>query len=192
MVCRRLNLNSQVFLLIIVGGLLFWAWWDNSSKRNKIYCQFTNPTKRDIYRWVKVTSRYVIFEGKKYDILQNCIKTVWWDKGIIGMLFPRDIPKLDFVWYDRFPIDPNTGVPAVVSPEVRAVMNKEEWAKAYYKGSAPNNRAGGKLGFLQQWLPAIIAIGAVILVAVYFNSKMTEMGHVMDAVIGKLNTVLPK
>ncbi len=106
------------------------------------------------------------------------------------MLFPLWVATLDYTYESEYPLDPNTLKPVVLSPQVRGVMNKEEWAYSYFKSAAPNKTAK-KLGFLGNFSAYVpwIAIILVVIVAIYFNSKMSSLGATLDAVIGKLNSI---
>ena len=150
-----------LFMALIVVAM---AWWANASKRNKIYCSFTRVNKTSIHKFVRMSSRYVVFDNQRYDIVPSCIVFDWWTNGIIHMLFPQWVATLDFTYSSRWPIDKLTGKPAVISPEVRKNMNKEEWVKSYARGFTPP--AAKKQTAIQQWLP-YVAIIAVALVAVY-------------------------
>jgi hypothetical protein len=148
-------------MAMIVVGM---AWWANASKRNKIYCSFKRVNKTSIHKFVKMTSRYVVFDSKRYDIVTSCVVFDWWDKGLVHMLFPQWVATLDFTYANRWPIDPATGKTVIISPEVRNAMNKEEWVKSYARGFTPPSAK--KQTFAQQWLP-MLSIGLVALVGVY-------------------------
>ena len=173
-------------ILIMAVLLVGMAWYSNSSKRNQIYCSFTRINKTEINKFVKMKSRYVVFDGKMYDVMPTCIKFIWWDKGIVGMLFPQYVAKLDFVHWDRFPIDPATAKPAIISPEVRAIMNKEEWTKSFAKSMTPPNKT--KQSMLQQYLPWISVI-LVVIVAVYLYMNISAIGQHLQVIDNQLRTI---
>ncbi len=173
----------MIMALVVVGM----AWYANSSKRDKIFCRFKRVNKTQISKFVKMTSRYVIFDRKKYDIISGCIVFEWWDKGIIGMMFPQWVASLDFTYASRFPHDPNTLKPVIISPEVRAVMDKEEWAKSYFKSSAPKSTSG-KQSMIQQYLPWV-AIMAVVLVGFYLYTNMQSLQHDIAAIQNTLRAI---
>lgn len=179
-------MSIQTFVLLMAMILVVMAWWANTSKRNKIYCSFTRVNKTSINRFVKMTSRYVVFDGKRYDIVPRCVKFNWWDKGLVNWVFPQWVASLDFTYANRWPIDPETGRHAVISPEVRNAMNKEEWVKSYAKGFTPPTSR--KLSFFQQYLP-YITIGIVMLMGVYFYMNINNLNMNMQDVINQFNAI---
>lgn len=169
-------MNAQTFVMLITLLIAAMAWWANSSKRNKIYCSLTRPNRTKIKKFVKMSSRYVIFEGRKFDVIPSCIVFEWWDKGLIHMLFPQWVATLDYVADNRFPIDPKSGKPSVISPEVRKVMNKEEWAKSYFKSSTPPSPSKLKQGVFEKYMPFIL-LGCVGLVGFYLYKLIATQGQ---------------
>lgn len=167
--------------------IVIMAWYANSSKRDKIYCRFKRVNRTQIAKFVKMQSRYVVFDKKKYDVIPSCIVFEWWDKGLIHMMFPQWVASLDFTWANQFPHDPKTLKPVVISPEVRHAMNKEEWAKSYFKSSQPK-AAKQSMGMLQQYLPWI-AIMAVVLVGFYLYSNMQSLNQHIAVIENTLRAI---
>lgn len=159
----------ETMIAVMAVILLFLAWYNNSSKRNKIYCSFTRRNRTKIHKWVKMTDRFIMFEKGKYHIIPTCIVLEWWDKGLLGMIFPQNVATMDFTHGSAYPIDPNTLRPVVLSPEAMGAMNKEEWAKSYFKNFS--QQPTKKQSMLQQYLP-YIAIILVVLVGFYLYSNM--------------------
>lgn len=180
-------MDASVLFMLMLVGLVGMAWWANTSKRNKILCTFRRVNKTKIVKWVKMQSRYVVFDGGKYDIIPSRVVFQWYNSGLIHMAFPQWIATLDYSYNSRFPHDPNNMAITAESPEVRKNLNKEEWVKSYYRGAEPHSRQT-RTGVLTSYLPWI-AIGLVALVAFYFHSQMSGFGAALDAVIDKLNTI---
>jgi hypothetical protein len=180
--------DFKTLLMIMAVGILVLAWYANTSKRNVILCTFNRVNKTQLVRFVKMQSRYVVFDSAKYDIVPNRIVFRWYNGGFVHMLFPQWVASLTFSYSSRFPLDPNTLSYDAESPEVRKTLNKEEWVRSYFRGAVPQNKSTAKLGFIGQWLPWI-AIGLVVVVAFYFNSKMTSFGNTLDAMIGQINNL---
>ncbi len=152
-------MDSQVFLLLIFAMFAFGAWYSTSSKRNKILCTFRRVNKQKIEKWVRMESRYVIFDNGKYDILSNRIVYQWYTRGMFGAFFPTMVATLDYSHTCRWPLDPDTLKYTSVTPEVRKVFTKEEDMKAF--GHGIQNQAGKKKGGIEGMLPwiAILLIG---------------------------------
>ena len=179
-------MDFQTFLLVMAVVVVGMAWWANSSKRNKIYCSFTRVNKTSIHKFVRMTSRYVVFDGKRHDIIPKCIVFDWWDRGLVHMLFPQWVATLDFTFASRFPKDPETNKPVIISPEVRNAMNKEEWVKSYAKGFTPPSQK--KQTMIQQYLPWI-AIIMVAFMGAYFYTNMQSLGLSMADIANRLNSM---
>lgn len=179
-------MSSQTLVLIMAMVVVGMAWWANLSKRNKIYCSLTRVNKTTIHKFVKMVSRYVVFDGKRYDVVPSCVKFGWWDKGLVHMLFPQWVAELDFTYASRWPIDPATGKHTIISPEVRSAMNKEEWVKSYAKGFTPPSAK--RQTFFQQWLP-YIAILLVVMMGVYFYTNMQAFGASLADIANRVNAI---
>lgn len=185
-------MNSQILFIIALFGLVAMAWWANNSKRDQMLIYFNRSNKTQLVKWVNVKSKYVIFDSKKFDIIPD--RVVWrhYNGGLVYMLFPQWIPTLMYSYNSRYPHDPDNLDYNAETPEIRNSMNKSEWVESYFKGAKPSqSNKGGKLGFLQQWLPWAALI-AVVLLFFYFNSKMSGFGRQLDLVIGQLNQNAPK
>lgn len=179
-------MDFQTFILLMAVVVVGMAWWANLSKRNKIYCSFTRVNKTSIHKFVKMTSRYVVFDRKRYNIIPSCVKFDWWDKGLVHMVFPQWVATLDYTYANQWPIDPATGKPVILSPEVRHVMNKEEWFKSYNKSLSPPSAI--RQTAIQQYLPWV-AIGVVALMGVYFYTNMQAFGMSLADIANKVNSL---
>jgi hypothetical protein len=169
------------------GLLVFMAWYSNNSKRDKILCRFRRVNKTLIAKWVKAKSRYVIFDGGKYDIITSRIVLQWYTAGIVHMLFPQWVATLDFSYNSRFPHDPNNLKNNAETPETRNALNKEEWVKSYYRGATPvqSNR---KKSIMEQYAP-YIAILLVVLVAFYFYNQFQGVSYALNDLAGRISQI---
>jgi len=167
-----MGIETLVMLMLI--ALVVMAWYANYSKRSKIYCTFNRVNKTQISKFVKMTSRYVISDNRRYDILPNCIVFKWWDTGLANWLFPQWVATLTYTYNNRLPHDPNTNKPAIVSPEVRNAMNKEEWLKSYAKSFTPPKAI--KQTFIQQYLPYVSMV-LIIFVGFWMYNNMQSFAE---------------
>jgi hypothetical protein len=181
-------MDFKTLIMIMALGVLVMAWYGNTSKRNQILCTFNRVNKTQIIKFVKMQSRYVVFDNAKYDIVPDRIVFRWFNIGFVHMLFPQWVASLNFSHTSRWPLDPNHQTYNAESPEVRKSLNKEEWIRSFVKGAVPQSKSANKLGGLAQWLPWV-AIVLVIVVAVYFNSKMSSFGNALDAMVGQINSI---
>ena len=179
-------MDFQTFMLVMLLVVVGMAWYANSSKRNKIYCCFTRINRTSIHKFVKMTSRYVVFDGKRYDIVSRCVVFDWWDKGLVHMLFPQWVATMNFTYANRWPIDPSTGEFVIISPEVRNAMNKEEWVKSYARGFTPPSAK--KQTAFQQYLPWV-AILLVVMVGMYFYTNMQALGVNIADMSNRINAI---
>ena len=184
-------MTPQTLLVIVAVMIGFMAWYANNSKRNQILCTFNKVNKTQEVKFVKMQSRYIICDGHKYDIVPDRVVFRWYKSGFVYMMFPQFIPCLTFSHTSRWPLDPNSNLYTAESPEVRDTLNKEEWFKSFNKSASPQGKGmkAGLQGMIMQWLP-IISLVAVVGVFIYFNGKLTDMGHIMDALVGKVNSVI--
>ncbi len=180
-------MSLQTFVTIMAVGILVMAWYANTSKRNKILCTFRRINKTKIVKFIKMESRYVIFDGGKYDIIPNRITFQWYTAGIIHMLFPQWVATLDFTYSSRFPHDPNDMKTTSETPAIRRALNKEEWVESYYKGAKPSS-SNKKQGLIVQYLPWIALI-LVFIVGVYLYNNMAMLANEIVAIKNTLNAI---
>ena len=166
--------------------LVVMAWSANTNKRNKIYCTIRRVNKTKIEKFVKMTSRFVIFDGGKYDIIPSRITFIWWNKGLIHQLFPQWVASLDFTWSSRWPHDPNKLHVTAETPRTRNALNKEEWVESYYKGAKPSSKI--QKNMIEQYLPWIALIG-VGLVGAYLYTTMQGMAMDLADLRNTINTL---
>lgn len=179
-------MSLATFVILTCITLLGMAWYANVSKRDKILCTFKRINKTEISKFVKMSSRYIVFDKHKYDIVPSCCVQRWYNTGFIHMIFPQWIQKLDFTWESRFPLDPNTLRPIIISPEVRASMNKEEWVKSYAKGFTPQKAT--KQSTFSAYLPWV-AICLVVLVGFWLYNNMAGLSNQMAALQNAFNAL---
>ena len=179
-------MSPQTFVVLTTILFFFMMWYANTSKRNKILCRYRRINKTLIARFVKMQSRYVVFDGKRHDIVPSCVVFQWYTGGIIHMLFPQWVSTLDFTHESRWPLDPNTLKPVIISPDVRASMNKEEWVKSYAKGFTPPGSK--KDSILKEYAPWI-AILLVVLVGFYLYNNMAALANQMAIIQNNLNAI---
>lgn len=180
-------MSPEILLLVMALAVVGMAWYANSSKRDKIFCRFKRVNKTQIAKFVRMSSRYVVFDKQRYDIIPSCIVFEWWDKGLVHMLFPQWVASLDFTHTSRYPHDPNTLKPVIISPEVRAVMDKEEWTKSYARSSVPKT-GKAQQSILQQYLP-FIAIGLVVVIGFYLYQNMKGLEQHMAVIENTLKAI---
>ena len=180
-----MSLGTLVMVMAI--AVLVMAWYANTSKRNKILCTFRRINKTKIVRFIKMDSRYVIFDGGKYDIIPSRITFQWYTGGLIHMLFPQWVATLDFSWNSRFPHDPNNLKITSETPATRKALNKEEWVESYFKGANPNT-AKTKQSMITQYLP-YIAVLLVVIVAVWMYTNMQALSNHIAIVENSLKAI---
>jgi hypothetical protein len=158
-----------VFLVFVL------AMYTTRKLRKQIRCRYTSRSKQTYEKFISAQASCVIFEGKKFYIIPKCVKHHWFEKGL-SQLFPTFMPEMDFIWNSEYPVDPDTGEPVMISPEVEATIDQEA-AFREYAGSQRNALLGtkGKLGGFTQWLPWI-ALAAVVILFIYVYPKMQDIG----------------
>ena len=160
--------------------------------RHKIHCRYTSNSKQDYEKDVDAKSSSVFFEGKKFFIVSRCVKHKWFESGL-QWLSPMFMPSIDFVWNSEFPVDPNTGEPVVLSPEVAGIYREAESYQHYASGQQTEMAKGGgaKLSGISKYLPWI-AIAGVVLVAVNFYNQNQSTQAALKIVELNLQKILIK
>jgi hypothetical protein len=146
---------------------------------------YTGKDKTLEKKWININSGYVIFRNYKFDIITKRIVNLWYTGGI-HFLFPTKVSCLFYSWYSRFPHDPDNYANVWETPEVRKMINKEEWVKSYAKGFSP--QAAKKPSFMQQWMP-FISILAVVLIGFYLYTNQQELAQHIAIIENSLNAI---
>jgi hypothetical protein len=131
--------------------------------------------------------RFLIFEKKKYDIVPSRIAFLWYQAGLIHMLFPQWVAALDYDEGKRWPWDSNKMNYDIDNPQIRNTINTTELMNSYFRTANPATAKKG-VGGLMQYLPWV-AIGLVVLVYFLLNNKMQGFGHQLDMVVNALNAI---
>jgi hypothetical protein len=170
-----------VIVLIFIAAAIYSTY----KKRGQIFCYFEGEDGTDEYKWVKYQSGYVIFRNYKFKVMTERITNMWY-KGGIHLLFPTRVPVLKYSWYSEYPHDPKNFGRTVVNPQVRKAINKSETFESYFKTSSPSVKQS--MGFMQRWLP-LIAIGIVVIVAVYLYNNQQTMMAMFNSMQNQINTL---
>lgn len=178
------QLMMLIFLLILVVAGMYQA----RRMKNFVFCTYTSRSKQTYDKLVKEQSSHVIFDGKKFNILPSCGKSRQYNKGL-SSLFPTKITAYDYVWNSQNPIDPNTGQPAMLSPEVEKILDQEGALKDYAGSQQAGLTGRGRTGGLDKWMPYIM-IGLVIAIvySIYMSYQMKTDQDIMKQAISDIFT----
>lgn len=177
-------MGLSTLIVMIAVGYTFLLWYVNNSKRDQILCYFRRPNKTKVKKFVKMSSRHVIFGKSKYDIVPSRIEWEWYR---FFYFMPIWVPTLDYTEGKRLPLDPNKMNYDWDNPENRKTINASELMRSYFSTQNPAG-AKQKTGIIMQYLPWV-AIGLVVVVYFLLDNKMQGFGHQLDAVVGTLNAI---
>jgi hypothetical protein len=175
-------MNTQMMMLILLFLIIIAGMWQSRRMKSFVFCSYTSRSKQSYDKVVKEKNSYVVFEGKKFYLLPSFGKSRMYEKGL-SSFFPTKITAYDFRWNSPYPVDPNTGDPAILSPEVERALDNEGSLLAAYQnqGQAALSSKGGKLGGLDKWMPFImIGLALAVVFAIYTlyqmkgNDKITQ------------------
>ena len=186
-------MSSSTIYVVIVLLVVLYASFTTRKNRSKIRCRYTSRSKQTFTKTVDAKASSVFLDSKKFYIVPRCVKHHWMDDGI-QWLFPTFMPEMDFVWNSEFPVDPNTGNPVVLSPDVAGIYKEEESYRNYAGGQQTemaNKGGGAKLSGISKYLPWI-AIAGVVLVAVYFYNQNQSTQAALKIVELNLQKILVK
>lgn len=178
-----LTLFTAFILVLFLFGV-----YVTRQKAGKILCFYDGVDKSVEKKWVKVQDKKVTFSRMKFDIIPDCIQS-YIDRSGIHYLFPTKVNVLRFVWYSRYPVNPNDYKRTWDTPELRNMLNLEEQLKSFFKNFVPPNTK--KVSGLTQYLP-IIAIFLVIAVGLIMFSQLEGMKQVINMMQNQINTITPR
>lgn len=179
-----MNIYIIIALMLIGAGV-----YATYGKRNKVFCFYEGEDGTNEFKWMKDNDGWVVFRGKKHKIMPERMSTMWLRTGI-HILFPTRVMCHSYTWESAWPRDPRNKGRTILSPSVRNVIDKSDLVKSYFKTSSPTTPSK-KQSILMQYLP-LIAIGIVVIVAIYMYTNMQGLAAGLNALQQQLNTVLPK
>lgn len=179
-------MSPSTFVIVVALGVLVMSWYANTSKRNKILCTFRRVNKTKLKKFVTMNKEFVIFDGKKYDIIPSCITFEWYTGGFIHMLFPQWVATLDYTWGKRLPLNPNRMDYDWDNPENRKAINISDIIKSYF--STANPVAVKKQSMLKEYAPWI-AILLVVLVGFWLYNNMSGLATDISILNNKINAI---
>jgi len=190
-----MSYQNMIFYGVII--LFVYNTFNARKLRHKIRCRYTSITKQTQEKVVDASRNFVLFKDNetslKFYIISSCVKHRWWEEGL-QWFSPMFMPEMDFLYNSPYPVDPNTGKPIVLSPEIEGIIKKEENARAYASGQQTEMTKGGgnaKLSGISKYLPWIALI-AVVGVFLYLNGKVGTINKNMTIIELNLQKVLNK
>ena len=185
-----MKLDSVTMMLILLAGIVVLGMWQSRKMKTKVFCNYTSRSKQTYDKLVNEKDGKVIFEGKAFKLLPAYGKSKYYDKGL-SSLFPTKITAYDFRWNSDLPIDPNTGEPAMLTPEVMNKLN-QEGAMLSYTGSNQTALATSKskFGGMDKFMPIImIALACAVAFLIYTNFQSSKNDKTtQQAIIDIYNT----
>jgi hypothetical protein len=166
-------MSLQQLIFGFAVAMLVVVWYSTATLREKIFVTYTRVDGTEEEFFARISSRYLVFDHKRFTIIRKCIRYLWYKRSI-HRFFPTRVAALHYVWNSEFPIDPETGQVYITSPEARAVMNQEEKFIAYNRAQA--KVSGQKEGFIKR-NGAIIAIILVVIVGVYLYMQVQGLNN---------------
>jgi hypothetical protein len=181
------NITIQQMLIFFVAFQFCFDLFDLLSKRNKMFATFRRVNKQRISKWVKLDDDFIIFDGKKYDVVPDCLCPQFYSPGLFKMFgLGIWIMSADYSWYRSAPHDPNAWGATVISPAVRKVINNADRMRAFARGIQA--QTGAKKSGLAGYLP-YIAVGIVLLVAVWVYNNNQVLAANQTALASHLATL---
>ena len=171
-------MNATTFVLVIVIAVLGMFVYSQYNWRGKVLCLFRRPNRTVIEKKVKLNSRYVTFQGGKYQINPKRIDLMWYTRGFIHSLFPMFIPFLEFKWDSEQAVDPTTFQNTWDTPEARAASREEE---SYKNLNRSFSSVSKKQSFIEKWLPWI-AIGITLVVGYMVYNMQQDMATLQQLI----------
>lgn len=173
-------MSAGTFFVVAIVLLVGYVFFEQIQKKNQVYCSFRRPNRTKIEKWVKLHSKYVIFEGGKYRVNPKKITLLWWNRGILGMFGVGFwVPSLDYRWDTDQPLDPDTFETTWDTPEVRNMLGSEEDYKDFAKGAPP---AGAKKeGVFQRFLPWIM-LAILLVLALWIYQMQGQLAGLMQLI----------
>jgi amino acid transporter len=153
--------------------------------RNKCLCVYTRASTQEIEKFVSLQDRHVSFDKKRFDIVPGTQRLKW--KSIMG-IFGTWVVAYHFVWYSRFPENPNIYNVPIESPEARHDMNQEEKFRAYQRAESQRDKVVKTKGSLMSFIPWIIV--AVVLAFIMYT--LYTQGKDMNVIKQALQSLLTR
>jgi hypothetical protein len=180
-------MNTQTMFLVMLLMIVALGMWQSRRMKTMVHCYYTSRSKQGFDKLVREKDGYAIFEGKKFHLLPAYAVQEQYSKGL-SSFFPTKISAYSYSWNSDIPIDPNTGVPAMLTPEV---MNKlrQEGAMLSYTGSQNQalSSSKSKLGGFDKWMPYImIVLVLAVVYCIYMTYQMNKDQTIIKTAISDI------
>ena len=153
-------MDVSTLIIIFAVGIIGMFWYSQSKLKNKLLCTFRRANKTKVEKLIPLKSRYVIFDGGRYNVNPKRISLFWYNRGM-HQFFPTWLPTLDYNYQSQNPLDPGTFKDTWDTPEAREASGQEDAFKAFAKGISTQV---GKKSRFPEWLFPMITIGAILVV----------------------------
>lgn len=185
-------MSTQNLIMMVIFAVFLYAIYSTNKIVKTVHCRYTSRSKQSMDKDVPLKTGYVMFENKRFYVLPSCVTSQIVKSGVHA-LFPTKRNELSFVWNSPYPVDPNTGEPVMLSPEVEKALD-QEGALGDYAGSQQKALTGkSKLGGFDKWLPWI-AIGLVVGVGVFVYTMYKDqatMKQFLSDIYSKIGGTMP-
>ncbi len=179
-------MNTQTMMLALLFLIVVVGMWQSRRMKKYVFCAYTSRSKQTYDKLVPEQNSYVIFEGKKFYLLPSCGKLRLYEKGL-SSFFPTKITAYDFVWNSPYPVDPNTGNPVMLSPDVEKALDQEGALRDYAGSQQQALSSKPKLGGFEKWMPyIIIAIVVAVGYAIYLTYQMKSDQDIIKQAISDI------
>ena len=150
-----------IYVMALSIGVVYLFWHSQQKLKNKILCTFRRANKTKVEKLIPLKSKFVIFDGGKYNVTPKRITLFWYNRGI-NQFFPQWVPSLDYRFDSSNPLDPDTFQNTWDSPEARQASQQESSFVAFAKGT--QLAQGGKKSMFPEWLFPSIIIGLLLVI----------------------------
>lgn len=170
----NVSMVVAVFVVMVVGYFMLSLY----RIQNKIFCTFRRPNKTKAEGWVSMKSKYVHFEGGRYNVNPKRITLLRWKRGIF-QFFPIFVPSLDYSWDSPNPHDPETFRNTWDTPEARQAQRGEEAWTGFSRGAA---KVAQKKSRFPEWFFPVITIGLIAMVGYLVYQMSGQLGYLQQAI----------
>lgn len=153
-------MDVSTLVIIFAVGIVGLFWYSQSKLKNRLLCTFRRANKTKVEKLIPIRSKYVIFDGGRYNVNPKRISLFWYNRGI-HQFFPTWLPTLDFTFDDPNALNPEDFKVTWDTPEAREASGQEDAFRAFAKGVTAQL---GKKSRFPEWLFPAITIGAIAMI----------------------------
>ena len=75
-------MDVSILIAVFAIGIVVLFWYSQSKLKNRLLCTFRRANKTKVEKLIPIKSKYVVFDGGRYNVDPKRISLFWFNRGI--------------------------------------------------------------------------------------------------------------